>query len=120
MSAAVPEVPGVKRIDVQEHDLSVPGRVVIQSRVELSLALRSTRKVASTIGIAMADESRWEEALEVARTTYAAGTVFSRQLRNEVQQGRRRVPVSLAREVVGHWEQYPAAIVALARSPRRG
>jgi len=36
MSATVPEVPGVKRIDVQEHDLSVPGRVVIQNRVELS------------------------------------------------------------------------------------
>lgn len=36
MSAAVPQVPGLKRIDLQERDLSVPGRVVIQDRVELS------------------------------------------------------------------------------------
>jgi quercetin dioxygenase-like cupin family protein len=28
--------PGITRIDLQEHDLSVPGRVVIQNRVELS------------------------------------------------------------------------------------
>ena len=37
MSATVQPVPGLKRIDLQEHDLSVPGRVVIQNRVELSL-----------------------------------------------------------------------------------
>src|SRR5262249_39687212 len=27
--------PGIKRIDLQQHDLSVPGREVIQNRVEL-------------------------------------------------------------------------------------
>ena len=37
MTAAAEQVPGLKRIDLQEHDLSVPGRVVIQNRVELSL-----------------------------------------------------------------------------------
>ena len=36
MSAAVLQVPGLKRIDLQEHDLSVPGRVVIQNRIDLS------------------------------------------------------------------------------------
>jgi quercetin dioxygenase-like cupin family protein len=36
MSATVQQVPGLKRIDLQEHDLSVPGRMVIQNRVELS------------------------------------------------------------------------------------
>ena len=36
LSAAVQQVPGLKRIDLQEHDLSVPGRVVIQNRIELS------------------------------------------------------------------------------------
>jgi len=36
MAATAPQVPGLKRIDLQEHDLSIPGRVVIQNRVELS------------------------------------------------------------------------------------
>jgi quercetin dioxygenase-like cupin family protein len=30
------QAPGIKRIDLQEQDLSVPGRQVIQNRVELS------------------------------------------------------------------------------------
>ena len=29
------QVPGIDRTDLQEHDLSVPGRMVIQNRVEL-------------------------------------------------------------------------------------
>jgi quercetin dioxygenase-like cupin family protein len=32
---AVPHAPGIRRTDLQEHDLSVPGRRVIQNRVEL-------------------------------------------------------------------------------------
>ena len=43
MSAAAPQVPGLKRVDLQEHDLSVPGRVVIQNRVELSPEARAFR-----------------------------------------------------------------------------
>jgi quercetin dioxygenase-like cupin family protein len=31
-----PQAPGINRIDLQEHDLSVPGREVIQNRVEIS------------------------------------------------------------------------------------
>jgi len=30
------QIPGINRVDLQEHDLSVPGREVIQNRVELS------------------------------------------------------------------------------------
>ena len=30
------QVPGIDRTDLQEHDLSVPGRIVIQNRVEIS------------------------------------------------------------------------------------
>jgi len=30
------QVPGINRIDLQQHDLSVPGRETIQNRVELS------------------------------------------------------------------------------------
>lgn len=31
----VQQAPGIRRTDLQEHDLSVPGRMVIQNRVEL-------------------------------------------------------------------------------------
>jgi quercetin dioxygenase-like cupin family protein len=30
------QAPGITRIDLQEHDLSVPGRQVIQNRVEIT------------------------------------------------------------------------------------
>jgi quercetin dioxygenase-like cupin family protein len=35
MSAADQQPPGITRIDLQRHDLSVPGREVIQNRVEI-------------------------------------------------------------------------------------
>ena len=35
MSTTVQQAPGIKRTDLQEHDLSVPGRQVIQNRVEI-------------------------------------------------------------------------------------
>ena len=34
--ATVQQVPGIDRTDLQEHDLSIPGRIVIQNRVELA------------------------------------------------------------------------------------
>jgi quercetin dioxygenase-like cupin family protein len=36
MSATAPQAPGLTRTDIQEHDLSVPGRQVIQNRVDIS------------------------------------------------------------------------------------
>ena len=36
MTTSAPQVPGINRIDLQEYDLSVPNRVMIQNRVELS------------------------------------------------------------------------------------
>jgi quercetin dioxygenase-like cupin family protein len=36
MSSTAPQVPGITRTDLQEHDLSVPGRVVIQNRVDVT------------------------------------------------------------------------------------
>jgi quercetin dioxygenase-like cupin family protein len=33
---SVAQVPGLKRIDLQQHDLSVPGREMIQNRVEIA------------------------------------------------------------------------------------
>jgi quercetin dioxygenase-like cupin family protein len=35
MSTKVEQAPGLWRTDLQQHDLSVPGRVVIQNRVEI-------------------------------------------------------------------------------------
>ena len=35
MSTTVQQAPGLFRTDVQQHDLSVPGRVVIQNRVDI-------------------------------------------------------------------------------------
>ena len=35
-TVAQAQAPGLKRIDLQEQDLSVPGRYVLQNRVELS------------------------------------------------------------------------------------
>jgi len=32
---AVQQAPGISRLDLQQHDLSVPGREVIQNRVEI-------------------------------------------------------------------------------------
>ncbi len=36
MSTTAQQAPGITRIDLQEHDLSVPGREVIQNRVQIS------------------------------------------------------------------------------------
>ena len=36
MSSAAQQVPGITRVDLQEHDLSVPDREVIQNRVEIT------------------------------------------------------------------------------------
>ncbi len=36
MSSTEQQVPGIRRTDLQHHDLSIPGREVIQNRVEIS------------------------------------------------------------------------------------
>jgi hypothetical protein len=35
MSSTVQQPPGITRTDLQQHDLSAPGREVIQNRVEI-------------------------------------------------------------------------------------
>jgi quercetin dioxygenase-like cupin family protein len=35
MSSTVQQAPGIRRTDLQQHDLSVPGHEVIQNRVEI-------------------------------------------------------------------------------------
>jgi quercetin dioxygenase-like cupin family protein len=36
VSTTAQQVPGIDRTDLQEHDLSIPGRIVIQNRVQVS------------------------------------------------------------------------------------
>ena len=36
MSSTAQQAPGITRVDLQQHDLSIPGREVIQNRVEIS------------------------------------------------------------------------------------
>jgi quercetin dioxygenase-like cupin family protein len=36
MNSAAPQAPGLTRTEIQQHDLSVPGREVIQNRVQIS------------------------------------------------------------------------------------
>jgi len=43
MNTTTQRVPGIDRTDLQEHDLSVPGRIVIQNRVELGPAAPAFR-----------------------------------------------------------------------------
>ena len=43
MSSTMQQLLGLTRIDLQRHDLSVPGREVIQNRVEISPEAPSTR-----------------------------------------------------------------------------
>jgi quercetin dioxygenase-like cupin family protein len=41
MSTAVQQLSGIKRTDLQQHDLSIPGHEVIQNRVDVSPAAPS-------------------------------------------------------------------------------
>jgi quercetin dioxygenase-like cupin family protein len=43
MSTTVQQAPGIKRTGLQEHDLSIPGRIVIENRVELGPEARPFR-----------------------------------------------------------------------------
>jgi quercetin dioxygenase-like cupin family protein len=36
MSSSAQQAPGITRVDLQQHDLSAPGREVIQNRVDIS------------------------------------------------------------------------------------
>jgi len=43
LHVAPAQLPGTKRIDLQRHDLSVPGREVVQTIVELDPGVKSSR-----------------------------------------------------------------------------
>jgi quercetin dioxygenase-like cupin family protein len=72
--ATVQQVPGIDRTDLQEHDLSIPGRMVIQNRVELSPEAPAVRHKHPGEEIIYVLEGRLEYAIDgQTPKTYGAG-----------------------------------------------
>jgi quercetin dioxygenase-like cupin family protein len=74
MSTTAQQVPGIDRTDLQEHDLSIPGRIVIQNRVELSPDAPAVRHKHPGEEIIYVLEGELEYAIDgLAPKTYSAG-----------------------------------------------
>jgi len=71
---AVQQAPGLWRTDLQEHDLSIPGRMVIQNRVELGPAAPAVRHKHPGEEIIYVLEGTLEYDIDgVGARTYSAG-----------------------------------------------
>src|SRR5262245_47513014 len=64
LRAARAQLPATNRIDLQRHDLSIPGREVIQVRVELAPGTTAPRHTHPGEGIIYVLEGLWEHAVE--------------------------------------------------------
>jgi quercetin dioxygenase-like cupin family protein len=74
MSATIQQAPGIKRTDLQEHDLSIPGRMVIQNRVELGPEAPAVRHKHPGEEVIYVLEGTLEYAIDgQPRKTYRAG-----------------------------------------------
>ena len=74
MSTTAQQVPGIDRTDLQEHDLSIPGRIVIQNHVELSPDAPAVRHKHPGEEIIYVLEGELEYAIDgLAPKTYSAG-----------------------------------------------
>jgi quercetin dioxygenase-like cupin family protein len=74
MSSAVQQAPGIMRTDLQREDLSVPGREVIQNRVELAPEAPAVRHKHPGEEIIYVLEGSLEYAIDGrAPATYSAG-----------------------------------------------
>jgi quercetin dioxygenase-like cupin family protein len=70
----VQQAPGIKRTDLQEHDLSIPGRIVIQNRVELGPEAQPFRHWHPGEEIIYVLEGKLEYTVDgVGAKTYSAG-----------------------------------------------
>jgi quercetin dioxygenase-like cupin family protein len=58
------QAPGIKRIDLQRHDLSVPGREVVQVRVELAPGVSFPKHTHPGEEIIYVLEGTWEYTVE--------------------------------------------------------
>ena len=74
---AVQQAPGLTRTDLQQHDLSVPGREVVQNRVDISPEAPAVRHKHSGEEIIYVLEGSLEYQVEGRPpTTVEAGDVF--------------------------------------------
>jgi quercetin dioxygenase-like cupin family protein len=74
MRTTLQQVPGISRTDLQEHDLSIPWRIVIQNRVELSPDAAAVRHKHPGEEIIYVLEGTLEYAIDgEAPKTYRAG-----------------------------------------------
>ena len=74
---AVQQAPGLWRTDLQEHDLSIPGRMVIQNRVELGPEAPAVRHKHPGEEIIYVLEGTLEYDIDgVGAKTYSAGEVL--------------------------------------------
>jgi quercetin dioxygenase-like cupin family protein len=73
----VQQAPGITRTDLQEHDLSIPGRMVIQNRVELGPEAQPFRHWHPGEEIIYVLEGKLEYTIDgVGTETYSAGDAF--------------------------------------------
>ena len=74
MSTAVQQAPGILRTDLQQHDLGIPGREVIQNRVEIGPEAPVVRHKHPGEEIIYVLEGSLEYRIDgVAPKTYSAG-----------------------------------------------
>ena len=72
--STIQQAPGIERTDLQEHDLSVPGRMVIQNRVELGPDVKPFRHWHPGEEIIYVLEGKLEYTIDgVGARTYSAG-----------------------------------------------
>ena len=72
--ASIAQPPGITRTDLQQHELSVPGRIVIQNRVELSNEAPPIRHTHPGEEIIYVLEGELEYAIDgIGTRTYRAG-----------------------------------------------
>jgi quercetin dioxygenase-like cupin family protein len=77
MSTSAPQAPGITRVDLQEHDLSVPGRQMIQNRVTISPEAQAFRHWHPGEEIIYILEGQLEYTIDGEGTrTYSAGEAF--------------------------------------------
>jgi quercetin dioxygenase-like cupin family protein len=77
-SAAPAHIPGLKRTDLQHYDLTVPGRVMIQNRVEVSPEAQPIRHWHPGEEIIYVIAGTLEYEIDgVGKRTYSAGEAFT-------------------------------------------
>ncbi|HEY2653075.1 MAG TPA: cupin domain-containing protein [Solirubrobacteraceae bacterium] len=77
MTSSAQQAPGITRTDLQEHDLSIPGRMVIQNRVELGPDAQPFRHWHPGEEVIYVLEGKLEYTIDgVGTETYGAGDAF--------------------------------------------